>query len=50
MKFKTDIANKFYESFMRTGSPYFLVLAVDAEKTQILRQQTIASAEDELTL
>lgn len=49
MKFKTDLANKFYSSFMRTGNPCFYLLAMDAEKTETLRQE-IKSQESELTL
>ena len=50
MKFKTELANKFYLSFTRTGNPYFYVLAVDAEKTENLRQEVLAQAEDNITL
>lgn len=50
MDFKTDIALKFYASFVRTGNPYFYVLAVDAEKTEALRQTVHAKAEAEDTL
>ncbi len=50
MKFKTELANKFYLSFTRTGNPYFYVLAVDTEKTENLRQEVLAQAEDNLTI
>lgn len=50
MDFKTEIALKFYASFERTGDPYFYVLAVDAEKTEILRQTVLAKAEEDTLL
>ena len=50
MKFKTELANKLYLSFTRTGNPYFYVLAIDAEKTETLRQQVLVQAENDLTL
>ena len=47
---KTELANKFYASFMRTGNPCFYMLAVDSEKTEILKQKINTMIEDELTL
>ncbi len=50
MKLKTEIANKFYNAFKRTGNPYFYILAVDAEKTASIRQTVLQNQESELTL
>lgn len=50
MKLKTEIANKFYNAFKRTGNPYFYILAVDAEKTANLKQSILENQEPELTL
>lgn len=50
MKLKTELANKFYDAFKRTGNPYFYVLALDAEKTSNLRQEVLNRTEENLTL
>ncbi len=50
MKFKSDLANEYYLSFLRTGNPCFYVLAADFEKTETLREQVLSEAENSLSL
>lgn len=50
MKFNSNLANKYYQSFKRTGNPYFYIIAVDTEKTEALRQQILLNNEQELGL
>lgn len=50
MIFKSELANKYFQSFVRTGDPCFYILATDFERTEILRQQVQANVEDGLTL